>query len=168
LLNAIASKNNLKIDIHVKSAHMDKCNTQLTSRDVLMPQDVTKETKSLVLEIPNPAINAEPVPHHSSQDQTDQSATDQDQPADAHRNTLLMVTNAFHALTEKSLMIQDNNATQPHNALEQDKFSELDKTATDVILAHPTLSQMIEESDVLDQSQSAHALKDTLLMDMTA
>jgi len=156
------------MDTLVKNAHMDKDKTHQTRRDVSMLQDVTQETKLLVSEITRPAMHAELALFHSSQDQTDQNATDQDQLAHALKDTQLMDTNAFSALTDKSLMTPDKHATQPHNALDQDKFSEQDKTATDVIPAHPTLSQMRPELDVSDQSQSAHAPRDTPLMDMNA
>jgi hypothetical protein len=65
-------------------------------------------------------------------------------------------------------MSPDLHATQLINALDQDKFSEQDKTATDAIHAQQILSQMRTELDVLDQSQSAHVPRDTPLMDMNA
>jgi len=147
---------------------MAKDKTQETHKDVSMPQDVTLETKLLVLEILKAATTAEPVLFHKSQDKTDQSATDQDQLAHALKDTPPMDTAAFHAPTVKLLMTQDLNATKHHNASVTEKSLEPDKTATDATLAQPTLSQMIPELPVLDQSQFAHAPKDTLLMDMTA
>jgi hypothetical protein len=164
----IASLNNLLIDTLAKNAHMAKDKTQETHKDVLMLQDVTLETKLLDSEILKTATTAEPVLSHKSQDKTDQSATDQDQPAHALRDTLLMDTAAFHAPTVKLLMKVELLATKLHNASEPERSLELDKTATDATLAHPTLFQTTPELPVLDQSQSAHALKDTLLMDMTA
>jgi hypothetical protein len=77
-----------------------------------------------------------------------------------------MVTAAFHAEREKSQMTPETNATQHQNAMDQAKSLELDPTATDARPAHQTSSQMTEEEPVLDQSQSAHAHKNTLQMDM--
>jgi hypothetical protein len=163
-----ALADNPKTDTLARNANMDKDKTQETHKNVSMHQDVTKETKSLVSEMPKAATTAEPVLFHKSQDRIDQSATDQDQPAHALRDTPLMVTAAFHALMDKYLMMPDKLATQLHNASVQDRFLVPDKTATDATLAHQTLCQMIPELPVLDQSQSAHALRDTLLMDMNA
>jgi hypothetical protein len=49
-----------------------------------------------------------------------------------------------------------------------EKSSVLDRTAIDATLAHQTSFQTTPELPVLDQSQSAHAHRDTLLMDMSA
>lgn len=100
-LNVTALADNHKIDTHVKNAHMAKDKTQETHKDVSMPQDVTKETKSLVLETPQAATTAELVLSHKFQDRIDQSAIDQDQLAHVPRNTLLMVTAASHAHKDK-------------------------------------------------------------------
>merc|ERR1719183_1813284 len=62
----------------------------------------------------------------------------------------------------------DNNATQLHNVTDQERFLETDRTATDATPAQITLFQMTQELNVLDQSQFAHALRDTLLMDTNA
>jgi hypothetical protein len=167
-LSVTASASNLKTDTLVNNAHMVKNKTQETHNNASQLHYVTLETKSLVFKILLTAITAEPVNFHLDQDRTDQSATDQDQLAHVPRNTLLMVTAAFHALMDKSLMMLDLDATQLQPALEQEKFLEPDKTATDATLAHQTLFQTTKELLVLDQSQSAHALKDTLLMDMNA
>jgi hypothetical protein len=75
---------------------------------------------------------------------------------------------ASHAPMDKYLMKLDKHATQLHNALDQEKSSEPDKTATDATNAHQTLFQMILELNVSDQFQFAHAPKDTHLMDMSA
>jgi hypothetical protein len=165
-VTALAST--LKIDTLVKNAHTVNTKTQETHKDVLMLQDVMLETKSLVLETQLHATDAEPVLFHKSQEMTDQSAIDQDHNADVLKNTPLMVTAASNALTDKYQMMPDYNATQPHNAMAQERSLELDKTATDAMLAHQTLFQMIPEPLVLDQSQSAHATRNTLLMDMNA
>lgn len=100
-LNATASQNNQLIDTHVRNAHTVKDKTKETHKDVLMLQDVTLETKSLVSEITKAATLAEPVSFHLSQDKIDLSATDQDHNAHAPRDTLLMVIAAFNALTDK-------------------------------------------------------------------
>jgi hypothetical protein len=168
LLNVTASADNQLTDINAKHATLDKDKTQPTSRDASMPQLVLEPTKSLVSETSRPAMHAELALLHTSQDQTDQSATDQDQLAHALRNTLLMDTAAFHAPMVKLLMMLETNATKLLNAMDQERFLEPDKTATDATLAQQTLFQTIPELPVLDQSQSAHVLKDTLLMDMTA
>jgi hypothetical protein len=152
------------MDTLVKNAFMDRDKTQATRRDVLRLQDVTMETKLLVSVIPRAAMLAEPVLSHSSQELIDQSATDQDQHANVLNSTHQMVTAACHAVREKFLTNLDNNATQHQSAMAQDRSLETDQTATDATLAQLTSSQMTEEEPVLDQSQSAHALRDTLLM----
>jgi hypothetical protein len=168
LPNAIASADNHKTDTHVKLVTTTKSKTQETHKDVLILQDVTKETKFLVLEIPKTAWDAEHALPHKSQELTDQSATDQDQLAHALRDTQLMDTAASHAPTDKFLMKLDKHATQHHNASDQEKFLEPDKTATDATNAHQTLFQMIPELNVSDQSQFAHAPRDTHQTDMSA
>jgi hypothetical protein len=164
----IASLNNQPTDTHARNAHTAKDKTQETHKDVSMLQDVTLETKLLDLEILQAATTAEPVLSQKFQTLIDLYATDQDQLAHALRNTLLMDTAAFHAPMVKLLMMLETNATKLLNAMDQERFLEPDKTATDATLAQQTLFQTIPELPVLDQSQSAHVLKDTLLMDMTA
>ena len=168
MLNATASADNQLMDINAKHATLDKDKTQLTSRDASMPQPVPDQTKSLVSETSRPAMHAELALPHTSQDQTDQSASDQDQLAHAPKDTLLMDTAASNAQPVKFLTTTDRAATQLQDVLDQDKFLELSPTATDATLAHQTLFQMPTEEPVLDQSQFAHALRNTLLMDMTA
>jgi hypothetical protein len=147
---------------------MDKDKTQATHKSALMLQDVTLETLFLVLVMLKTAIDAEPASFHKSQEMTDQSATDQDQLADVAKNTQLMDIAAFHAQLAKSLMSSDNHATKLQNAMDQDKFLVIFPNATNVRPAHQTLFQMIEEEHVSDQSQFAHVLKSTLLMDTPA
>lgn len=168
LPNVTALVDNLKIDTHVKLVTTTKSKTQETHKDVSMLQDVTKETKFLVLEIPKIAWDAELALFHKSQELIDQSAIDQDQLAVVLRDTLLMDTAASNAPTDKYLMKLDKLATQPHNASDQEKSLEPEQTATDAANAHQTLYQMILELNVSDQSQFAHAPKDTHLMDMNA
>jgi hypothetical protein len=167
-LNATALANTLLIDTLVKNAHMVNTKTQETHKDVLKLQDVMLETKLLVSVIQQAATDAEPVLFHRSQERIDQSAIDQDHNADVLRNTLQMVMHVSNALTDKYLMMPDYNATQLHNAMVPEKFLVLDRTATDAMLAHQTLFQMTPELLVLDQFQSAHAMRNTLLMDMNA
>jgi hypothetical protein len=143
-VTALAS--NLLTDTHVKNALMVRDKTQETHKDVFQPQDVTLETKLLDSEIPKTATTAEHAPSHSFQDKTDQSATDQSQLVVALKDW--RTTDAFHAPTDKYLMIQDQLATQHHHAMEPIRFLELDKTATDAILAHQILSQMSQEPNV--------------------
>lgn len=168
LLNATASKNNLKIDTLAKNAHMDKDKTQGTLKDVSMLQDATKETKLSVSVTLKAATNAEHALFHKSHEMIDQSATDQDQLVNVPKDTHLMDTLAFHALMDKYLMMLDKLATQLHNATDQERFLETDRTATDATLAQITLFQTMLELNVSDQSQFAHALRDTLLMDTNA
>jgi hypothetical protein len=166
--SATAFPDNLKIDTLAKNAHTTKDRTQETHKDVSMPQDVTKETKSLVLEIQQAATTAEHVLFHKSRDRIDQSAIDQDQLAHVPKSTHLMVTAAFHANKVKFQTKTELAATQLQHASVPEKSLEPDRTATDATLAHQTLFQTIPELPVLDQSQSAHALRDTQLMDMNA
>jgi hypothetical protein len=156
------------MDTLVNHAQLDKDQTQETKNNVLMLQDVTLETKSLVLVILKAAMLVEHALLHKSQDKTDLNATDQDQLADVLRNTLLMDSAAFHAQLDKYLTKTDNNATQLMSAMDQEKSLVLLKTAMHAELAHQTLSQTPPEEHVLDQSQFAHALKDTLQMVMNA
>jgi uncharacterized protein (UPF0216 family) len=167
-LNVIASANNQPTVMNVNSAHSDKDKIQLTLRDVSKHQDATLEIKLLVLEMLLTATDAEHALFHSSQDKTDLNATDQDQLADVLRNTQLMDTAAFHAQLDKFQMSSDNNATQLNNASDQEKFLVLLKTATHANNAHQTLFQTLTDWDVLDQSQFAHVLKDTLPTVMSA
>jgi hypothetical protein len=163
-----ASTNNLLMDTIAKNAHMDKDKTQPTERDVSMPQLAKDPTKSLDSVTSRPAMHAELAHLHSSQDQTTLSAGDQDQLAHVPSTTLLTDTAAFHAKLEKFLITTDKHATQLQLALAQDKSLVLCQTATDATLAHQTLSQTPTEEPVSDQSQFAHAHRDTQLMDMTA
>lgn len=167
-LNATALANTLLIDTLVKNAHMACTKTQETHKDVLKLQDVMLETKLLVSVMLRAATDAEPVLFHKSQERTDQSAIDQDHNVDVLRNTHQMVTHVSNALTDKYLMMPDYNATQLHNAMVPEKSLELDRTAIDAMLAHQTLFQMTPELLVLDQFQSALAMRNTLLMDMNA
>jgi len=168
LLNVTASADNQLMDINAKHATLDKDKTQPTSRDALMPQLVLEPTKLLVSETSRPAMHAELAQPHTSQDQTDQSASDQDQLAHVLRDTLLMDTAAFHAQMDKFLTTTETAATQLQDVPDQDKFLELSPTATDATLAHQTLSQTTTEEPVLDQSQLAHVLRDTHKMYMKA
>lgn len=156
------------MDTLVNHAQLDKDQTQETKNNVLMLQDVTLETKSLVLVILKAAMLVEHALLHKFQDKTDLNATDQDQLADVLRNTLLMDTAAIHAQLDKYLTKTDNNATQLMSAMDQEKSLVLLKTAMHAELAHQILSQTPPEEHVLDQSQFAHALKDTLQMVMNA
>ena len=79
-----------------------------------------------------------------------------------------MVTAAFHAQTVKFQTKIELAATQLQHASVPEKSLEPDRTAIDATLAHQTLFQTTTELLVLDQSQSALALKDTQLMDMNA
>lgn len=167
-LSAIALAKIQLMDIPVNSAHSDKDKIQPTIRDVLQLQDVTLEIRFSVSEMLKTAIDAEHALFHSSQDKTEVSAIDQDQLADAHRNTHLTDTNASVAELEKSLMISDKIATLLNNAMVQMKFLELLKTVTSADNAHQTLFQTPTEEHVLDQSPLAHVLKDTLPMAMIA
>jgi thioester reductase-like protein len=164
----IASANNQLMDMLVKPVNMDIDKIQQTERNVYKHQPVTLVTSLLVSEILEAATTADNALLHSSQDQTEQSAIDQDQLAHAHKDTHQMDTHASNADQEKSLITTDNNATQHQFAQDQDKFLELPLTATDATLAHLTWSQMLKEEHVLDQSQFAVALKDTQLMDINA
>jgi len=182
LLSAIASaRTQLTEDTLVNSAHMDKDKTQPTNSNVSLHQLATKETKFLVLVMPKTATDAEPAQLHSFQDKTDLNATDQDQLVDVLRDTLKMDIAAKHAQLDKSPLLptkldkdsvmtgyQELNATQLKSAMAQEKSSELPKTAMLANNAHQTLSHLKTEEDVRDQSQPAHVLKDTLLMDMNA
>jgi hypothetical protein len=135
------------------------------------------------------ATDAELAQLHSSQDKIDLSVTDQDQLVNVLRNTLPMDIAANHAqldklpLTDKSLQstttinsinldsmtgLPELNATQLKNALVQEKFLVPLLTATNARTAQLTLFQTPTEEHVLDQSQFAHALKDTQLMDTNA
>jgi len=163
-----ASQRDQLTDMLVKHAQWDKDKTQEMSRIASQLQLVLDQIKFLVSVILKPAIDAEPALVHLSQDQTDQSAIDQDQRAHAPKNTLLMDTAASNAHQVKSPITKEEAATQLQAVLVQDKSSELFQTATDVTPAHQTLFQMPTEEHVLDQSQFAHVLRDTLLMDMSA
>jgi len=156
------------MDTHASNVNMDSDKTQEMSRIVSLLQPVPLATKLSVFVTPRAATLAELALLHKSQDQIDPSATDQDQLAHALRDTLLMDTAAFHAQLVKSLTTPDNNAIKPQNATNQDKFLVLLQTAINAETAQPTLSQTLTEEHVLDQSQFAHALKDTQLMDMNA
>jgi hypothetical protein len=156
------------MDILANNVIMVSDETQETSRIVLLLQPVMLVTKLLDLVISLVATLAEHALLHSFQDQTDLSATDQDQLAHALRDTLLMDTAAFHAQLAKSLITPDKHAMLPQNAMPQGKFSVQLQTAINAETAQPTLFQILTEEHVLDQSQFAHALKDTQLMDMNA
>jgi hypothetical protein len=143
-VTALAS--NLLTDTHAKNAHMARDKTQETHKDVFQPQDVTLETKLSDSEILKTATTAEHAPSHKFQDKTDQSAIDQSQLAVALKD--LRTTNAFHAPTDKYLMIQEPHATQHHHAMELIRFLEQDKTATDATLAQQILFQMNQEPNV--------------------
>lgn len=168
MLNATASQSNHKMDMLANHVNMDSDKTQETSRDVSLLQPVMLPTKLLDFVTLRAATLAELALLHSSQDQTDPSATDQDQLAHAQRDTLLMDIAASHAQLVKSPTTPDKHAMLPQNALPQDKFSVLLETAMNAETAQPTLFQTLTEEHVLDQSQFAHALKDTQLMDMNA
>lgn len=143
LLNAAAFRNTHKIDTLVKNAHMVCTKTQETHKTVLKLQDVMLEIKLLVFVTKQAATDAEPVLFHKSQEMIDQSAIDQDHNVDVLKNTLQMDTAVSNALMVKCLMIADNNATQPHNAMVQEKSLVLDRTATDANNAQILLFQMI-------------------------
>ena len=167
-LNVIASANNQQMDTHVKLVTMDQDKTQQMSRDVSQVQNVTLETKFLDFKTQPAAWDAELALLHSSQDQIDLSATDQDQLADALRNTLLTVTAASHAQMDTFLMMLDKHATQLQTASVPTKFLVLSKTATDAENVQRVLFQTLTIEHVSDQSQFAHVLKDTQLMDTHA
>lgn len=167
-LNVTALADTLLIDTLVKNAHMVNTKIQETHKDVLMLQDVMLEPKLLVFVIQLHATDAEPVLFHKFQEMIDQSAIDQDHNVDVLKNTLLMVTAASNALMDKYLMMLDYNATQLHNAMALEKSLVLEETATDAHNAKETLFQMTSELLVLDQFQSANAMRNTLLMDMNA
>lgn len=156
------------MDTHASLANTDSNKTQPTKRDVLLLQNVLDQTKLLVLETLKAAMHAEPVLLHSSHNLTDLDASDQDQSVDVLKSMTAPVMSAFNAQLVKYLMTPDLNATQLQLAMDQDRSLVTLQTATDARLAHQTSCQMPTEEHVLDQFQSAHALKDTLPTVMSA